>query len=533
MVLLRPFGRPLKLNQPAAGRLPQDRQWKLWQGVLGLLILQFAVFGVLLTLQPEEIKVQYLPDDAFYYLTLARNFAHLRSWTFDSGLSTTSGFHPVFAYLLALIHGLFSPSTNAFINLAILTDTLFTVLAMLLLRAWVRHFNHWLLALFVAVILSSRNFLYNSVSATEWAPALFVYLSYFTFLHRRAASRAARDYAALFCLGALATLCRTDFGWLAFSAFAVLAACHGKGSPGWRLALAGLLGAAAGVLLASGMTYYYTGELLQSSARIKSHGTLYQGKNFVAGPQLIGYMLRKAGLALLAFGVVATALRARKSPGVRAETADFTARRGPLLLFSAIGVAGYWLLYMNNAAVMPWYTSAFTLPVVLGLAALAAWMHGVWGGHRFTLLFSALGLALVGANVARSYPLGTERALWPAQRLFYVAGNYLQAAKLPGRSAGWSSGIVGYYQGGQVVNLDGLTNTNIYPYLISNRVPEYIAMNGIVNITDFEITLTTPMFRKALGVDDPDFLGRLQPVLVFGEDKDLGRMILWKLRPKK
>jgi hypothetical protein len=41
---------------------------------------------------PDRLLVRYIPDDAFYYLIMGRNFAATGRWTFD-GVEPASGFH--------------------------------------------------------------------------------------------------------------------------------------------------------------------------------------------------------------------------------------------------------------------------------------------------------------------------------------------------------------------------------------------------------------------------------------------------------
>src|ERR1700730_8007779 len=48
---------------------------------------------------------EWLPDDAFYYLILGRNFTLLHRWTFD-GIAPATGFHLLWGYTIALIYWL-------------------------------------------------------------------------------------------------------------------------------------------------------------------------------------------------------------------------------------------------------------------------------------------------------------------------------------------------------------------------------------------------------------------------------------------
>ena len=103
-----------------------------WETIIKLLILTLLVFTLIIIIYPARIKVQYIPDDAFYYLTLSRNYSHLNYWTFDSGISLTSGFHLLFAYLLFGIFELLQPNPETFVVSGIFLSSLFTLTAVLI-----------------------------------------------------------------------------------------------------------------------------------------------------------------------------------------------------------------------------------------------------------------------------------------------------------------------------------------------------------------------------------------------------------------
>lgn len=46
--------------------------------------------------------IAYVPDDAFYYAVLGKNFNRLHRWTFD-GTAPTTDFHLLWGYLNALL----------------------------------------------------------------------------------------------------------------------------------------------------------------------------------------------------------------------------------------------------------------------------------------------------------------------------------------------------------------------------------------------------------------------------------------------
>jgi hypothetical protein len=80
---------------------------------------------------------------------------------------------------------------------------------------------------------------------------------------------------------------------------------------------------------------------------------------------------------------------------------------------------------------------------------------------------------------------------WVSQGLLYKAGNYLQQQPLPGKIGSWNAGIVGYYEGQHIINLDGLMNDEIYPYIKTNQLECYFVKKQINYIVDFPA-----MFQK-------------------------------------
>ena len=105
-----------------------------WKVISLLSILHLMLFDTLILTAPETLQVQYTPDDGYYYLALARNFIRFGEWTFDGGVSLTSGFHLMQAYLLVGIYNLFHPNPEDFVRLGLGLSALITVTSVLL--AW-------------------------------------------------------------------------------------------------------------------------------------------------------------------------------------------------------------------------------------------------------------------------------------------------------------------------------------------------------------------------------------------------------------
>src|SRR4029434_102396 len=110
-----------------------------------------------------------------------------------------------------------------------------------------------------------------------------------------------------------------------------------------------------------------------------------------------------------------------------------------------------------------WYTANLIAPVFITLVLLAISAEQlVRNQQRLMLALSTLCLGLITYTVAASYPLGASTSPYPHQAYLRDAGLYLHAHGLDGSVGAWNAGIIGYYQGGTVINLDGLVNNDIY-----------------------------------------------------------------------
>lgn len=129
-----------------------------------------------------------------------------------------------------------------------------------------------------------------------------------------------------------------------------------------------------------------------------------------------------------------------------------------------------------------------------------------------------------------SFPVSTANAPWPHQQTMLETGKYLSQQELDGMVGSWNAGIIGYYQGGTVINLDGLVNNDIYEYAIRNDLPAYLSREGINYIVDFENTLLEEQRRLRGGYNDPHFLKSLRPIKVFDSDEHFWKnMTLYRI----
>lgn len=498
-----------------------------WSFVTILVALNTIVFSVFIMTSVADIKVQYIPDDAYYYLTLARNFSSLGIWTFDSGVSVTSGFHLLFAYLLSSLLFFLDLDTNSFVTSALIMSTLFTLASISVMWFWGLKQKNVLFLMFFVLVISSRNFVYNTVSLTEWSLTILIASVYCVWFFSKLKNPliTITNFLVLFMVGLLGSLARSDFGLFPFSIFLATTAFLFKRNANKKLlfAFVGLMGTLTGLLAVLIHNYIFTNEILQSSAKMKTYWAKFLAPNYYAVPSLIGEIIGFTGLLFLALLIVLAILPkftrkmdTRSSIDENQKT-NFHNRSYSfyiMLVSGAICILGYTLFYSRNGVIQLWYTSNLITPILIIIFAISDYVTGSLHKH-VKYIFSLLLLSTLIFNISQLYPISTIKAPWPHQKFLFDAGVYLNENSPNCKIGGWNAGIIGYYQGGHIINLDGLVNNDIYLYAVNNDLPAYLSSRKICYVIDFENMLTHEPYRVRGGYDDPDFLTKLKPIMVF------------------
>jgi hypothetical protein len=496
-----------------------------------LAILGVMIFDLRIITVPETLQVQYIPDDAYYYLLLAKNFPVFHTWTTDAGHSVTSGFHPLLAYLLSFMYVVFHPTGSDFVRYGLALSSLTTLSLIVFLWLWGLKSRAPLYLLFLALIVSSRNFAYNSVSIMEWPLVILFSSLYCIYFYHNYDSTRVRDGVILFLLGLGGSLSRSDFGLLPLSFFVAsfLFSHFGERKGPILIPFLGLLGATTGVFLIFLHNYIYVGELLQSSSRMKAYWAQIYGSGYRRATSLILNILLNIdrrlftspsfllvvllGAPLLTFILAKNIIRHTKNQGfeIRGATRELT-----MLTAASLCIVGYIVLYSRSGSIQIWYTANLIAPVFITLIIVSNYITNSLGNHFIrTWGLPVIVVLAVAINFTTLYPVSTVNAPWPHQQTMLETGKYLSQQELDGMVGSWNAGIIGYYQGGTIINLDGLVNNDIYEYAIRNDLPTYLSREGINYIVDFENTLLEEKRRLRGGYDDPHFLKSLRPIKVF------------------
>ncbi len=521
-----------------------DWSWNWFWAVIALLvILHIAVFSAEIIAGGETKRVQFVPDDAFYYLGLARNFVALKTWSFDSGVSTATGYHPLLAYILVGIYALLRPSLEIFVIWGMLITTLITLITLLLAwRVGWQHRNPFFLPI-LALLASSKNVTLNALSVMEWALVILVASLCAFHFYRASLVASSKSLTVLFGLGILGSLARTDFGLWPLGLFGVslILVWLDRRRELLKASSALLCGACCGVLLVFLHNYIFTGHFLQTSAKVKAYwgevyGTSYQRVLRVLLETLS--VNRGAAFdvlfALSMWAVIATPFIFLSEANGLMSIRDYfeeSRRLRELVLVAAalVSLLGYTVAYARVVPVQPWYSANLLVPLYIALVALGHVIEYTFRHSHQRLIRWGLGVLIFAGvlhnlSALRSSYLSSDRGVWPHQQAMLIAGKYLREHPLNGRVGAWNAGIIGYYEGGHVVNLDGLVNDNVYPYIVTNNLAAYLAQQNITYVLDFRKMFTDEKRRRRGGYDDRQFLNSLRPTVMF----DNGQYGSWK-----
>jgi len=464
------------------------------------LCLLLAVWQIVsLAAAPLLTIVQHVPDDAFYYLAIARNLGVLGRSTFDGGQTLTTGYHPLWAWLVELFGRLVRfDRMDMLREMILLSGALSIAAAIAVARAAWKSATVALPVL--TLLMTSFSFLNNSIAGMEWCLVLPISVAaLWLFLRLDTHPATPRTLVLLAFLGVLGSLARSDFGGqtAGYLAAAVLLYLLRREVRYLGPSLAFAVGAGAGLALAALHDHAISGQWLQGSAHIKQ----LWGKSWGASPfpfllvlgRSVFYIpalhksiaenlrhnspavaaahphtlaLRIAAVAVLCAFV---ALLWRLGPAVTSRMVLVSSRNVFFFAAACVTLAVYTVVYsLNSLAMQAWYTADVTVAVgiLLVLAMASARQHGFGPAACALLAVATLGNVVLFLTV-KPISYMQEEIVGDAQAVHALLGD--------SASIGISdTGIFNFVYGGRVINLDGLMNDEIAPYA-PHRLPCYLA----------------------------------------------------------
>jgi hypothetical protein len=410
---------------------------------------------------------------------LARNFAETGRWTFD-GVAPATGFHLLWAYLLAGVHGLLgAPGWRGLFVVGAAASAVALAAAAGLVAAAARRSFGPAGALGVTVAFLSFAGAQQATLLVEAPLVILIAAALAALLLRRDVPADRGTVLAASCLGFAGMMARSDFGLLPLGILAGHAGAHLLRLER-RAALvapaAAFAGAVAGLAAVLLHAWAISGGGLQASADIKHHWSVLAGHPLGNGLSVLVQTVlpvvppgrSKWALLAIILAAAACAFASRRHWCGRADAKVFG--------LAMVGVAAAYVFYFrfNSQALQIWYAANLLVPTAFVLGGVLA---AFFGERR------PLGLAAVGLLVGLCLVFST-RPVWPWQSSMREGGLLLAQRPELQPVAAWNAGILAYFAGRPVVNLDGLVNDDVVPYIKQEDLASYLQARGVRYVVD-------------------------------------------------
>lgn len=491
-------------------------------GLAALLLASLALRLSAAWSDADELVLRATSDDAYYYFQIARQLAQGNGPSFD-GETATNGFHPLWLVVCAAIQAVETDPLRAVhwaLSLGAILGTATTALVFAIVRRLAEGTGPALLA--AAFYGLHPTFVVEGVDGLETALAVFL-LALLVRIHVGAWQRGEPlrmgEAVGLGAVAGCMMLARTDSA-LVWAAVWLAHAARGSRAGAAGLTPSLVAGAASAVCVVPWLAWSFSrfATLLQVSAValpeplreafLAEHGGSLEavlGRSWHVTQQALAILVRRylvlesapvwpAGAAL------ATALAAMLLAPPAALRSRARRRLAPLLAPATGILAGL----LVHTAVRWWFREWYLAP--------AGWLTALFLGLALAYARDA-GERLVGARVAAPLVyagfallcatlLGPQHSdAWRGTAFHRVqqleAARWLEAETEPGvRVGAFNAGILGYFSGRTVVNLDGAVNAEAYRARRANRLAYYILDRRLDYLVDWRGTLPMAGCRR-------------------------------------
>jgi hypothetical protein len=440
--------------------------------------------------------IKFIPDDAFYYFQLAKNFNELKIWTFD-GVNLTTGFHLLYAYFLLVLYMLNYNDVFEIIRLIIIATSLtYLSAAFFLMKSTIRLLgNPGIFSLFVffsPIVLRQQTLVMEALFVLPMTTLCFyIYANSITETEKKIST----TYKILcIVLGILVVLSRPDlivYPSILFFCSVIINKINIKINPLFFL----LLGSIIGLIILLMHTCLIGSSCIQDSVVIKNYWSHTAGYSILPTVQMMQTIffpyqgLYKYIIVLCLSIWMLYSLYCNLE--FRSKAIQYALTTILLLLVIVV------IYSRNSQALMPWYAANFVVPIGFLLAFI------------FSSFPKSSNVTLISFAATSVYFLcsiqNTSAVKWDHQTTMMEAG--ISIAKYPTdfRAGSWNAGILGYFSNGKIINIDGLVNTNIVSYVTSGKIVDYLKTEKIENIIDYEVMWTENYLSERGGIYAPFF----------------------------
>jgi hypothetical protein len=471
----------------------------VWRVAIIAAVVIFLTVSYLFVTAPEDEILRVVPDDAFYYLQIARNIAHLGRSTAD-GLSNTNGYHPLWMLLVTGLAWLI-PDAALLMRSAITVSLVIHLCAAVAMHYSLRGIvgERWALTAAVCWLVNPLAFVIaqQTVEASVYAVSMLAVFTMYGVVTRQSGGGISRTAAAGFgvILGMMC-LARTEgvvVAGLALTSVFIRAAAGRGFSEGVRSLASASAGFVAIVLPWLVFSIRQVGTIVQDSGAMKAlwaadvhngwsdrlRGVRYLGEYFVrrSVSTITGFDASTALLVALCLAagcaIIFTNVRDRGGQGAQAQ-------RAVLVAALAIWFADGLLLSEQQIWWLAFPCVAMILLLFLTLPGLFSTLDA--GRTVQTWVQAALMIASIAA-FGRSF-YGSP-PLYPWQPDVRSSQRTIETlVAVPERIGCFNAGIPMFFGGGRVVALDGLVSHRARTYWADRRFDEFLRFSEIHYIAD-------------------------------------------------
>jgi len=444
-----------------------------------------------------------IPDDAFYYFTIARNLVENGSVSLD-GTTTTNGFHPLWLMMNLPIFLLTRGHYELPIHLALSISAILDVAIGLVIYWLVTRLtaDEVAAALGIFAYLFNPLVIFQAVNGLETSLAVLLFAVFTAhYIAMRLTRASLKSYALQGILGGLMLLARTDNAFLlAIIFFHALAIERGK----LRFIGPVMMGALGFVMIAPWILWsmIMVGTPLQTSGvavPFVLHQLFIDQKGWSFPAMIAESFQRILHVRVLLGGGEWTGLPIVVGP----------------ILWTLLGVASFLIVSKSNrVATPPWVHGLRLLALPVASCALLILFHTVlrWYPRPWCFVPCSLLFAMVAGTVYgqlhklfqfRKYrslasPILAEiflifgiawwwQGMYPWQTEMYQGARWLTVNTLSScRVASFNAGIYAYFSERSVTNLDGTVNGAAFRAIQSRNLMQYILDEKIDFLIDYK-----------------------------------------------
>jgi hypothetical protein len=465
----------------------QNKRWLLWITIAGMAVRIGAWFYF--RTHTLQLITTRLPDDALYYFTIASNLAHGYGVSFDS-IHPTNGMHPLWLFLIAPIFCL-GLTKWGFIHAVLLFQSMLDGVIVWLIGSTIydlfpnaKESNRRTAAASAALMYAlSFIVIIRSINGLETTLTALLFVLWFrAFLWADNGQRGPLGrWMSLGVISGFLLLARTDSFIVILPVSVYLLWTHFRAE--WKgILLASVFSA---VVLAPWLIWnvVHFGTIVQSSAEavpmlaMRKYDVLYGHSKYwhfemeAARNALKPFWYTAFGLPLLTIGY---AVIARGKKLLPAERTIYLMIGGGVLLLLVHSLFRGFIRDWYIAGLLPLFFIGFGISMIANAGATQARASG-----RFVL---AAIVIILQVFLFHQPQYGSQA------QLLELGLPASQKLTEHGKVASFNSGYYGYFASrqGNVVNIDGVVNSDALAALKAGRIGGYLDADSVTYILDFQ-----------------------------------------------